>query len=242
MRKVHGKLKIRVLCNGKLVDEAVFESNKITIGRDPACDLVIDNKLVSGRHARITRVDAGYRLEDLGSTNGTLLDGKDVHKELLRVGAVAAIGKHKLEFIEEGESRLTESGNTTIAPRTEATVAASPADAQTLYTKASLRAFLDAGGRLAELRLTEGKATPRTLDLSKEISMVGKGPDADMRLSGLLMPATAFFVERSKTGYRISSGAKKVLLNGKPVESREPLNDGDEITFGSATLRFLLVG
>ena len=92
MRKVHGKLKIRVLCNGKLVDEAVFESNKITIGRDPACDLVIDNKLVSGRHARITRVDAGYRLEDLGSTNGTLLDGKDVHKELLRVGAVTAAG------------------------------------------------------------------------------------------------------------------------------------------------------
>ena len=43
MWKVHGKLKIRVLYNGKLVDEAVFDRKKVTIGRDPACDLVIDN-------------------------------------------------------------------------------------------------------------------------------------------------------------------------------------------------------
>ena len=242
MRKIHGKLRIRVLFNGKPVDEAVFDSKKITIGRDPACDLVIDNQLVSGRHARITRVDAGYLLEDLGSTNGTLLDGQAVKKELLRVGAVAAIGKHKLELIEEGEGGREESGQTTIAPRTEATVAASPADAQTLYAKASLKAFLDAGGRLAELRLTEGKATPRTLDLSKEISMVGKDPDADMRLSGVLMPATAFFVERSKKDYRISPVAKKVLLNGEAVGGRATLKDGDAITVGAATLRFILVG
>ena len=243
MWKVHGKLKIRVLYNSKLVDEAVFDSKKVTIGRDPACDLVIDNKLVSGRHARITRVDAGYILEDLGSTNGTLLGGRAVQKEVLRIGAVATIGKHTLEMIEEGESGdRAGSGQATVAPRTDATVAASPADAQALHAKASLHAFLDAGGRLAELRLAAGKATPTALGLSKEVSMVGKDPDADMRLAGLLMPATAFFVERSKKGYRISSVAKKARLNGESVAGKATLKDGDEITIGAATLRFILVG
>lgn len=242
MWKVHGKLKIRVLYNGKLVDEAVFDRKKVTIGRDPACDLVIDNKLVSGRHARITRVEAGYILEDLGSTNGTQLGGRAIEKEVLRVGAVATIGKHKLELIEEGTSHSQDAGDTTIAPRTDATIAASPADAQALYAKASLRAFIDAGGRRAELRLVAGKATPATLSLDKEVCLVGKEPDADLRLSGMLMPATAFFVERVKKGYQISSVAKKAKLNGKAVKGKAMLKDDDEITIGSTTLRFLLVG
>ena len=118
----------------------------------------------------------------------------------------------------------------------------SEADAQALHAKASLHAFLDAGGRLAELRLAAGKATPTALGLSKEVSMVGKDPDADMRLSGVLMPATAFFVERSKKGYRISSVAKKARLNGESVAGKATLKDGDEITIGAATLRFILVG
>lgn len=45
------------------------------IGADPGCDLVADRPGVSGRHARLTRDGAGYLLEDLGSTNGTFVNG-----------------------------------------------------------------------------------------------------------------------------------------------------------------------
>ena len=56
------------------------------------------------------------------------------------------------------------------------------------------------------------------------------------------MPATAFFVERVKKGYQISSMAKKAKLNGKAVKGKAMLKDDDEITIGSTTLRFLFVG
>jgi pSer/pThr/pTyr-binding forkhead associated (FHA) protein len=47
-----------------------------TIGSHPDCDLVVQLPTVSGRHCRLTRDDRGYLLEDLGSTNGTFLDGE----------------------------------------------------------------------------------------------------------------------------------------------------------------------
>lgn len=50
-----------------------------TIGSDPDCDLVVDHQAVSARHCRLTSVgDTGYLLEDLGSTNGTFVDGQQV--------------------------------------------------------------------------------------------------------------------------------------------------------------------
>jgi ABC-type multidrug transport system ATPase subunit/pSer/pThr/pTyr-binding forkhead associated (FHA) protein len=40
------------------------------LGRDPECDVVVDVATVSGRHARLTQVPGGYRVDDLGSSNG----------------------------------------------------------------------------------------------------------------------------------------------------------------------------
>lgn len=59
-------------------DEGVRQqsfANSFTIGRDNTCDLCLDDDMVSRRHARIS-VDRGvWRVEDLGSRNGTRLDG-----------------------------------------------------------------------------------------------------------------------------------------------------------------------
>ncbi len=49
-----------------------------TIGADPACDLVIAQDYVSGRHCRLTKTDSGVILEDLGSTNGTYVNGERI--------------------------------------------------------------------------------------------------------------------------------------------------------------------
>ncbi|MFW6063801.1 MAG: FHA domain-containing protein, partial [Chloroflexota bacterium] len=50
--------------------------DNITIGRDPIVDIVLNDPEVSRQHARLTRVDDGYQIQDLGSTNGTFVDGK----------------------------------------------------------------------------------------------------------------------------------------------------------------------
>ena len=53
-------------------------SRSVTIGSKPDCDLVVNVPSVSGHHCRLTRDGASYILEDLGSTNGTYLNGERV--------------------------------------------------------------------------------------------------------------------------------------------------------------------
>ncbi|HSM56600.1 MAG TPA: FHA domain-containing protein [Candidatus Sulfomarinibacteraceae bacterium] len=56
--------------------EFTVAEDNITIGRDPVVDIVLNDPEVSRQHARLTRVDDGYQIQDLGSTNGTFVDGK----------------------------------------------------------------------------------------------------------------------------------------------------------------------
>ena len=53
-------------------------SRSTTIGRDPASDIQLPVRLVSRNHAQIRWLDGCYQLEDLGSKNGTYLNGKPV--------------------------------------------------------------------------------------------------------------------------------------------------------------------
>ncbi len=68
------------------------------IGRDPDCDIVIPDRQVSRKHALLRRVEAGFELEDLGSKNGTHLNGSPLHGpqrlqdgDLIQVALVAKL-------------------------------------------------------------------------------------------------------------------------------------------------------
>jgi len=64
----------------------------ITIGRNPSSDVVIDHPTVSGQHAVLTKSPSGYRLKDLGSTNGTQIDGVSITDAELKDGAEIRFG------------------------------------------------------------------------------------------------------------------------------------------------------
>lgn len=69
----------------------------VVIGRSPGADIVIGDDFVSGRHARVAPYGSEVVLEDLGSTNGTLLNGEAVSRpNALRPGDVIAIGAVRL--------------------------------------------------------------------------------------------------------------------------------------------------
>lgn len=68
-----------------------------TIGREPGNDLVIESPAVSGRHAEIRRQGERYILFDLGSANGTLVNGRLIKENMLKEGFVVRFGD--VEFV-----------------------------------------------------------------------------------------------------------------------------------------------
>jgi len=70
----------------------------LEIGRGPTCDISIPNRFVSTHHARIFAYDGHWMLQDLGSTNGTLVNGEAVDAPCaLQAGDQVTIGD--TEFI-----------------------------------------------------------------------------------------------------------------------------------------------
>ncbi len=69
-----------------------------TIGRKPGNDIQIDNLSVSGRHAQVITILEDSFLEDLGSTNGTYVNGKLVKKHALEDGDNITLGKYQITY------------------------------------------------------------------------------------------------------------------------------------------------
>lgn len=70
----------------------------LTLGRLAECDVVVDDPGASRQHARVNRTDSGFVLTDLGSTNGTLVNGESIREHLLEDGDRITIGETMLEF------------------------------------------------------------------------------------------------------------------------------------------------
>jgi hypothetical protein len=85
---------------GGLSTGASFTLNGgVTIGRSPQTDIPIDDRFASGRHARIYQRDGFAYIEDMGSTNGTYLNGKRLESaELLRTEDRIRIGDTEFRY------------------------------------------------------------------------------------------------------------------------------------------------
>ena len=71
----------------------------VRIGRAPDCDLILDRPDISRHHAELLKIDAGsYELRDLGSTNGTLLNGVPIQAASARDGDEIRLGKLPLRL------------------------------------------------------------------------------------------------------------------------------------------------
>lgn len=74
-------------------------STPILIGRAPECTLVLDDDYASNRHARVFPRDGEWMVEDLGSTNGTLLSDRRIEGAVpFRPGAQVRIGRTEIEL------------------------------------------------------------------------------------------------------------------------------------------------
>jgi pSer/pThr/pTyr-binding forkhead associated (FHA) protein len=79
------------------------EQHESILGRDATCDLALDDPKVSRRHARLMRMGDEITVEDLGSTNGTFVNGNRIRgKSKVRPGDVITVGSHTFTVTSDG--------------------------------------------------------------------------------------------------------------------------------------------
>ena len=93
--------KVILSLEGSVIRELNLDKERVTIGRKPQNDIQIENLAVSSEHARIVTILNDSFLEDMGSTNGTLVNGNPIKKHILQNNDVIEIGKYTLKFISE---------------------------------------------------------------------------------------------------------------------------------------------
>jgi len=97
--------KVQLRLGERVVAEVSFREDELRIGRMKENDLVINNLAVSRFHAVLRRVGDGFELEDLGSENGSFVDGVQVKgTAALAPGAEITIGKHVLSVRNDGDA------------------------------------------------------------------------------------------------------------------------------------------
>lgn len=94
-----GVLTLTVVQGPRTLKGTTVEVNgPVVIGRSPGADIVVGDDFVSGRHARVFPSGADSVLEDLGSTNGTLLNGERITSpRSLKPGDVIDVGSVRLK-------------------------------------------------------------------------------------------------------------------------------------------------
>ncbi len=220
--------------------EFELTGESLTIGREPGNDIVVENLLVSGYHARIDSAGKEYVLTDLQSKNGTFLNGEKVTSTKLKDGDQILIGKHTLIFTLhpdelEDDFKLTEEtmflevaqgGSETPAPDPQ-----SPAlDSTAVSTE-----------RPAVLTFVTGGSGE--YELTKKLVKLGKGEEADIHVGGLFTPKVAATISRRPTGYHLSAtGRAKVKVNNVQIQSSHRLKEFDTIEIGPAKLQFYYKG
>jgi predicted component of type VI protein secretion system len=92
-----------------------LESDQLSIGRDSSNDIAVNDAEVSRRHARLTFQGGKYVLEDMGSTNGSFVNGQRLTgPRVLKNGEVISLGE-QIVFVYEAVD--TDPGATMVSPR-----------------------------------------------------------------------------------------------------------------------------
>ncbi len=97
--------KLVVISSNFAGEEFPLNQPEVVIGRGDDCDIIIDHRSISSKHAKIVREDnTTYKIVDLNSKNGVKVSGESYRATLLKRGDVVELGHVKFRFVEPGEN------------------------------------------------------------------------------------------------------------------------------------------
>ncbi|MEA3413591.1 MAG: AAA family ATPase [Pseudomonadota bacterium] len=116
----HGGKRLEVEKRAGVKQDVSLDKDTITLGRLPGNDVMIEDTVVSGHHAKIMIVHGTAFLEDLNSTNGTFVNSERVRKCVLKHGDVISLARCRILYIDEAvasqEAGDSRPGKTQVAP------------------------------------------------------------------------------------------------------------------------------
>lgn len=225
----------------QVISEYTLQQEETCIGRKPENEIHVDNLAVSGRHARVLKIGSKAILEDLGSTNGTLVNGKQITKHVLKHGDNILVGKHTLTYVELDESVQAAPKEEQPEGEMDKTMVLSPQQRAAVIPQAG--AGKATSMPLGGLQILAGPLTGKSYDLAASLTSIGKGDNCKIRIKGFTVGKQAAVITRRPTGYHIAhlEGMAKPRVNGEAVgEQPRTLNDGDVIEIGDTKMEFFI--
>ena len=216
---------------------ALDNKTSISIGRRNENDVVIDNLAVSGYHAKIDSIGNGFLLTDLQSKNGTFINEHTINSHYLNHNDTIIIGKHSLLFA----YRTDESRPDNTAADMDRTMILDTNKYKEMIKKNAPEKESTNNTKAKKGYLSILSKENREICLTKKITKIGKAPDSDIVVGGLLTGKTAATISKRPGGYFLSyvNGMNKPKVNGTSVTESVPLKEFDIISVGSRKMQFI---
>lgn len=242
--------KLVLTLDGALLGEQDLDKELVTIGRRPNNDVHIDNLAVSGSHAVVRTIGNDSFLEDLDSTNGTMVNGKPIKKHILQHGDVIELGKYQIRYVNEAAVNAGAVGGAsadfekTMIIRPSAMKAVVPvaagADsvAPSIQSTTTVQDIMQQGAPeppkaemplVGHIQVLNGASAGREMALSKALTTLGK-PGVQVAV-----------ITKRPHGYFIThvEGATHPVVNGQSVGVQaHELKDHDVIELAGTKMEF----
>ena len=242
-----------------MLKEIPLSKERTTIGRKPHNDIQIDNLAISGEHAVVITILNDSFLEDLGSTNGTFVNGQSVKKHFLVNGDTVELGKYRLKYVSEvpqqtssadfektmilrpGAAQKPATDAPAFAPVAGAPAAPAASVPPAAHTSTSPGmaaqpqpapvAVAAPPAMLGAIQLLSGGNAGKEMELTKTLTTLGK-PGVQVAV-----------ITRRPHGYFIThvEGASFPVVNGKTLDAQaHQLADHDVIELAGIKMEFFL--
>ncbi|MGH8603526.1 MAG: FHA domain-containing protein [Gammaproteobacteria bacterium] len=234
-----GKLVLSM--NGAVQGEYKLDKERVFLGRKPENEIQVDNLAVSGKHALIVTILDDSFLEDLGSTNGTYVNGKLIRKKhALSNGDVIGIGKHELSYINEHATADDEEFEKTMIVKPGSAIAAAAiaeaAEKAVKEVAPGAQAAAASAIPLGKIHVLNGPVAGKELPLTKALITLGR-PGAQVAV-----------ISRRPQGYFLTHiegkndyGPLYPIVNGEPIGPKAfSLQDRDIVEIAGIKMEFTL--
>ena len=215
--------KIIVSLDDNLIKIVPLNKDRMTLGRRPYNDIVVDNLAVSGEHAALQVIGHDYFIEDLNSTNGTYINEQKIKRQILKNGDTIEIGKYAIKYVQDGATSQSAALNPVSA-------SLNVNDEKLVEEKKPLFEQTKFAEAYVAIKILSGASTGKELPLVKIVTTIGKPGEAVIAIT-----------KRPKS-YMVAhvEGATRPSLNGVSFGiDAVPLKNGDLFELAGTAMQFI---